>query len=43
MGASGADALPVVSRANRRRVEGVIILADILGAYGVKQQEAVKS
>jgi hypothetical protein len=24
-------------------VEGVIILADILGAYGVKQQEAVKS
>ena len=39
IGASGADALPVVSRANRRRVEGIITLADILGAYGVKQQE----
>jgi CIC family chloride channel protein len=42
MGAAGADALPVVSRANRRRVQGVISMADILVAYGVKQQEASK-
>jgi len=42
IGASGADALPVVSRANRRRVEGIITLADILAAYGVKQPETLK-
>jgi CIC family chloride channel protein len=42
MGAAGADALPVVSRANRRRVQGVITMADILGVYGVKQQEELK-
>jgi chloride channel protein, CIC family len=36
MGAAGADALPVVSRANRRRIQGVISMADILVAYGVK-------
>jgi len=42
MGAAAADALPVVSRANRRRVQGVITMADILVAYGVKQQEAAK-
>jgi len=42
IGASRTDALPVVSRANRRRVEGIITLADILGAYGVKQPETVK-
>ncbi len=42
MGAAGADALPVVSRANRRRIQGVITMADILAAYGVKQQEASK-
>ena len=42
MGAAGADALPVVSRANRRRVQGVITMADVLVAYGVKQQEAAK-
>jgi chloride channel protein, CIC family len=42
MGPAGADALPVVSRANRRRVQGVITMADILASYGVKQQEAAK-
>jgi CIC family chloride channel protein len=42
MGTAGADALPVVSRANRRRVQGVITMTDILAAYGVKQQEAAK-
>jgi chloride channel protein, CIC family len=42
MGAAGADALPVVSRANRRRVQGVITMADVLVSYGVKQQEAAK-
>jgi len=40
MGAAGADALPVVSRANLRRVQGVITVADILAAYGVKHQKA---
>ena len=43
MGAAGAEALPVVSRANRRRVEGIITLPDILTAYGVLHQEAPKS
>ena len=42
MGAAGADALPVVSRANRRRVEGVITMADVLVVYGVKLQEGSK-
>jgi len=40
MGAASGDVLPVVSRANRRRLQGVITLADILGAYGVAKQEA---
>jgi len=43
MGAAGADVLPVVSRAQRRRVEGVIALADILAAYGVMRREASKN
>ena len=42
MGSAGADTLPVVSRANRRRVQGVITVADVLRAYGLKQQEAAK-
>jgi len=43
MGAAGAEVLPVVNRAHRRHVEGVIALPDILGAYGVTRQEAPKS
>ena len=43
MGAAGADVLPVVNRANRRHVQGVIALGDILGAYGVMKHEAAKT
>ena len=35
MGSGGVDALAVVSRADSRRILGVITLPDILGAYGV--------
>jgi CIC family chloride channel protein len=42
MGSAGTDTLPVVSRANRRRIQGVITMADVLRTYGVKQQEAAK-
>jgi CIC family chloride channel protein len=42
MGSAGTDTLPVVSRANRRRVQGVINMADVLGAFGVKQEEGSK-
>jgi CIC family chloride channel protein len=37
MGASGRNVLPVVSRANRRRLVGVITLDSILKSYGVTQ------
>ncbi len=43
MGAAGADALPVVSRANIRRVQGIITVSDILDSYGVAQQKVSKS
>jgi CIC family chloride channel protein len=42
MGSGGTDTLPVVSRANRRRVQGVINMADVLRAFGVKQEEGSK-
>lgn len=35
MGASGLDSLPVVARADARKLEGVIVLRDILSVYGV--------
>lgn len=35
MGASGLNALPVVSRGNVRELMGIVLLGDILGAYGV--------
>ncbi len=35
MGEAGVDALPVVSRADVRRIQGVLTLPDILSAYGV--------
>ena len=35
MGASQLDALPVVSRANVRELEGIVTLADVLALYGV--------
>ncbi len=37
MGASHLHALPVVSRANVRELMGVVLLDDILGAYGVSE------
>jgi len=43
MGKSGVDALPVVSRANFREIQGVLTLADILKAYGLMtEQEALR-
>jgi|SRR5579863_4149196 len=35
MGTSGLNVLPVVSRANVRQLIGIVILDDILAAYGV--------
>ena len=35
MGSTGLNVLPVVSRANVRDLMGVVILNDILAAYGV--------
>ena len=43
MGTAGADAIPVVSRANIRKSEGIVTLADILAAYGVKQDGVARS
>lgn len=39
MGAAGLDALPVVSRANVHQLEGVVVLSDILDAYGVAHHD----
>ena len=41
MGATGADALPVVSRANFRQILGVLTLPDILNAYGLMAYQEV--
>jgi CBS domain-containing protein len=35
MGSAGVDSLPVVSRADRFKLEGIITLPDILSAYGL--------
>ncbi len=35
MGSSGQSVLPVVSRANVRQLLGVVVLSDVLTAYGV--------
>jgi len=40
MGESGYNVLPVVSRANVRKLEGVVTLDDILEAYGVGKHSA---
>ena len=34
MGAAGLDVLPVVSRADLHRLEGMVTLQDVLGFYG---------
>ena len=38
MGTSGLELLPVVSRANVHKLEGIITLRDVLGSYGVGDQ-----
>jgi hypothetical protein len=35
MGAAGLDVLPVVSRADLHKLEGVVVLRDVLGSYGI--------
>ena len=37
MGSSGLQVIPVVSRANIRELLGVVVLDDILLAYGVNR------
>jgi chloride channel protein, CIC family len=39
MGAAGVDALPVVSRADVRKLEGIVALQDVLGLYGLASQK----
>lgn len=40
MGSSGLNVLPVVSRANVRQLMGIILLDDILGAYGLRKPDS---
>ena len=40
MGTSGLNVLPVVSRANVRQLLGIVVLDDVLGAYGVAKQDS---
>lgn len=42
LGTSKLEVLPVVSRANVRQLLGVVVLEDILHAYGVSQLEPLK-
>ena len=37
LGRAGVDVLPVVSRADVHKMEGVLLLRDVLKAYGIKQ------
>ncbi len=39
MGAAGLDLQPVVSRADARVLQGVVVLRDVLGAYGVSEEQ----
>jgi CIC family chloride channel protein len=41
MGASQLDVLPVVSRANVHKLEGVVTLRDVLDSYGVASSDQV--
>jgi hypothetical protein len=44
MGASGLNVLPVISRADVRKLVGIIVLDDVLRAFGVtKPSEARES
>ena len=40
MGAAQSDALPVVSRADVHKLEGIVTLQDVLDSYGVGPQES---
>jgi chloride channel protein, CIC family len=40
MGATGVDVLPVVSRADGRQLQGVILLGDALAAYGLRDNQS---
>jgi CBS domain-containing protein len=42
MGAAQLELLPVVSRLDVHRLEGVITLWDVLGSYGLGSQGRVK-
>jgi CIC family chloride channel protein len=42
MGAAGVDALPVVSRADVRKLEGIVTLQDVLKIYGLAAQTTPK-
>jgi CBS domain-containing protein len=42
MGASGLKVLPVVSRANVRELLGIVVLDDILDAYGVANRSRME-
>jgi CBS domain-containing protein len=39
MGAAGLDALPVVSRADVHKLEGIVALQDVLKLYGFAAQK----
>jgi chloride channel protein, CIC family len=39
MGANQIDILPVVSRADVHKVEGVVTLGDVLESYGVSRHD----
>ena len=40
MGAAQLDTLPVVSRADVHKLEGIVTLQDVLDSYGVGGQES---
>jgi hypothetical protein len=41
MAAAQVDALPVVSRADAHKLEGILVLQDVLALYGVSPQGSV--
>jgi CBS domain-containing protein len=43
MGSAGADALPVVSRADRRELKGIVTLSGVLAAFGVNDNKEVRT
>jgi CBS domain-containing protein len=41
MGTAGVDSLPVVARADVRKLVGIVVLKDILSVYGVTGVEKI--